>query len=258
MHICFPALLAAMIVFTPTSGLAQKTRVDVGDEAPAFTARTLNPERSKTKVFSLDSAVGAEAIEKRKAVLVYFAQARCQPCLDNLRFLKALYGEFRDNGKGLLVISVVFDKDEVELKKFSDALDAAEVDFPALNDRFSIVAKRYFTAEPPSFFIIDEAGRVAKAAQGASATLNADIVAEVRKSLGLPVSDPVPAALASFVNRGAPATPAPSAQASPEAPTDGEDDDTPKKGKKGAKGLAAKKPKPTPVKGKKKGRKEPE
>jgi alkyl hydroperoxide reductase subunit AhpC len=196
--LCLSIAVVSNFLIVATAA-ADKEKVEVGDEAPNFTAKTLNPETSKTKIFSLDGAVGTEATDKKKAVLVSFAQGSCDACLKEFNFLEALSSTF--GNQGLLVVSVVTDKDDGELKKTTDALSAAKVDYPVLNDRFNIVAKRFFAAKPPTLFIIDENGRVAKASAGYDESANTEIIGEVRKNLGLPVSDPIPGPLAGFVRQ---------------------------------------------------------
>jgi len=197
----------ALVSLSPLLAFADKDRIDVGDEAPNFTAKTLNPDSARAKIFSLDSVVGPEATEKKKAVLVSFGQSSCEQCLKEMPFLEALYTEYRE--KGLLVVSVVTDTEDQDARKMSDAATTAKVDFPVLGDRFNIVAKRYFTTRPPSLFIIDENGRISRASIGYDESANAEIISEVRKNLGLSVSDPVPATLASFVRTGKSSEPTP-------------------------------------------------
>lgn len=199
-------LLAAFLPVSFTAvAYADKERLDQGDEAPNFAAKTLNPDVAKTKVFTLDSVVGAEATDKKKAVVTSFVSASCEPCQKELKFLQALYTTYKD--KGLLVVGVATDKEETDTKRMADA--TAALDFPVINDRFNIVAQRYFVNKPPYMYIIDESGKVAKMTQAYDDIGNKATLDEVRKNLGIPVSEQVPEALSSFIVGPKPAEPPP-------------------------------------------------
>jgi peroxiredoxin len=184
--------LALLLVASPA--FAEKDRLDAGDEAPNFAAKTLNPDAAKTKVFTLDSAVGNEATEKKRAVVTSFVSASCESCQKQLKFLQALQAEY---SKDLLVVAVAIDKEEADTRKMADA--AAQSTFPVINDRFNIVAQRYFVQKPPYVYVIDESGKVAKVFGSYDESTNRSILDEVRKNLGVAVSDEPPPTLKPFM-----------------------------------------------------------
>ncbi len=253
--------LALLLVATPA--FAEKDRLDAGDEAPNFAAKTLNPDAAKVKVFTLDSAVGNEATEKKRAVVTSFVAASCEPCQKQLKFLQALQAEY---SKDLLVVAVAIDKEEADTRKMADA--SAQATFPVINDRFNIVAQRYFVQKPPYVYVIDEAGKVAKVFGSYDDSTNRSILDEVRKNLGVAVADEPPASLKPFmvapkneaVAAAIPKTEEPSNAAVAAPPVEGPIKKTPK-GKKEKPEKPAKEPKkvvgkpakpaapPPPVKG---------
>src|SRR5689334_7616524 len=131
-------LLAVSVLAFSSTARADKERLDPGDEAPNFAAKTLNPDVAKTKVFTLDSVVGPEATERKQAVLTSFVSSSCDTCQRELKFLSALYSKYKD--QGLLVVGVATDKEEVDTKRMADA--TAGIEFPVINDRFNIVSQR--------------------------------------------------------------------------------------------------------------------
>lgn len=272
---CLAATVASAVLVSPGSlsvaRAADRDRIDVGEEAPNFAARTLNPEQTKSKVFVLDAVVGPDAVDKKGAVLIAFLAAGCDSCLRSLPYLQALATEFKtlpvaDNkDRALVVVGVVGDKDEADVKKVLDAAAAAGVTFPLLSDRFGIVSKRYALSKTNTVYVVDATQKVAKANVGFEDNQNAELLAEVRKNLSLPVSEPTPAALATFMRGAKTATPTeaePAAKPEPEAAPVGKPEpppaaaaaDTsdepaapltaPAKGKKGKKEKAPKPPKP--------------
>ncbi|MCC6807955.1 MAG: redoxin domain-containing protein [Deltaproteobacteria bacterium] len=228
-------VLAFSPLFLCAVAFADKERLDAGDEAPNFAAKTLNPDVAKTRVFTLDSVVGTEATDRKKAVLTSFVSATCESCQKELKFLQALYAEYKD--KGLLVVGVSTDKEEGDTKKMAE--QTAGIEFPVINDRFNIVAQRYFVTKPPQMYIIDESGKVAKVSTSYDDAANRGTLDEVRKNLGLSVSEDPPPSLQAFMM-------APKNDATPVAATTGaipKTDPAPaalEAPKKGAKGKKAK------------------
>lgn len=227
---------------------AEKEKYEVGEEVENFTLRPLNAEAAGLKVVSLENYVGPEKTERKKAVIISFFATYCEPCKRELPFLQALYNEYKD--KDLLVLSVSIDKEEAEVKKVQDLIEQHKLTYPVLHDRYNIVAKRYFVQKLPNLYIIDENQKVTKVGIGYDDNASTEILAEVRKTLGLPVSDPVPASIAPFLKGAAtaatpetkPADPAGttvSKQASPDTAPGATDEKPGKKGRKG-KGKKAK------------------
>ena len=123
--------------------MSAKTRLR-SPHAPAQLPR----ETAKAKVVSLENYVGPDRLEKKKAVLVAFTSASCEPCKRDLNFFTALSGEYK--AKDLLVLLVDIDHDDDQLKKVSDLATQDGADFPVLGDRYNIVSKRYLVNESAS------------------------------------------------------------------------------------------------------------
>lgn len=190
-------LTLTQLVTAPSAYAADKEKYEVGEEVENFTLRPLNAEAAGLKVVSLENYVGPEKTEKKKAVIISFFATYCEPCKRELPFLQALHTEYKD--KDLLVLSISIDKDEAEVKKVQDLIAQHQLTYPVLHDRYNIVAKRYYVQKLPNLYILDENQKVTKVALGYDDNASAEILAEVRKTLGLPVSDPVPASLAPFI-----------------------------------------------------------
>jgi peroxiredoxin len=199
-------LIAAHSAFAQT-----KERFDVGEEAPSFTLRPLNAEVAKAKVVSLENYVGADKIEKKRAVIVAFTSAACEPCKRDIGFFTALSNEYKS--KDFLVLLVAIDHDDDALKKVSDL--AANADFPVLGDRYNIVAKRYLIGKLPVAYLIDENQKIAKVNLAYDDSAYADMHAALKQLLGVAATDPTPATIAPFLKpakSGAPIVVVPASQ----------------------------------------------
>jgi alkyl hydroperoxide reductase subunit AhpC len=229
-----PALLLAVVSFMVTStARADKTQLDPGEEALPYRIPVLNADRAKQSTFALEDVVGPDATTKKKFVLMSFFATYCEPCKRELPYLAALNTEYGD--RGLQVVSVSIDKEEEKIKEAQGLVEQHNLTHPVLKDRFQVVAKRYYVTKLPCLYMINSDMKVAKVSIGYDDNASREILAEVRKGLGIPESDPVPPSLAKFLGK------APPSQAA--QPT-GEDEDTGKKGKgkkvKGSKGKKAK------------------
>ena len=117
----------ATALFSREAAAQTKEHFDVGEEAPSFTLRPLNADTAKGKVVSLENYVGPEKIEKKKAVLVAFTNAACEPCKRDLSFFTALSNEYK--AKDFIVLLVDTDHDDEGLKKVAELATRANAEF---------------------------------------------------------------------------------------------------------------------------------
>jgi len=120
--------------------------IRVGDEAPAFTGKTLGGEDLKLEDF------------RGKVVLLDFWATWCTPCVAELPNVKSILEEHSADGK-FAVIGVSLDSDRKMVERFvkSRAPWAHIVGGPAEENP---IAKKYFVEGIPAVFLIDHEGKV--------------------------------------------------------------------------------------------------
>jgi peroxiredoxin len=186
----------AFVLFAAPAG-AEKERFDVGEEVPRFTLKALNADQAGEAYVSIDRYVGADATDRKKALLVSFFATYCEPCKREMPFLGALYSTYKDEGFLSLVVSIDKDADKVEAA--AALAKQSNVTFPVLSDRFNIVAKRYFINKLPCVYVLNGDGKVTMVNVGYTNDASHNVLAEVRKLLGESVNAPVPATLAKYM-----------------------------------------------------------
>lgn len=138
---------------------AEEGELKVGDAAPTFSLRTLNPELAKRRVVGLRSFVGPGAEEPKKAIVLSFAASYCEPCKKELRALKTEEPALRAGG--VLTLVVVIDTEEEGAEKMKRlVVDELKLELPVLSDRFAILARRYRAEKLPFVVLIDADGVV--------------------------------------------------------------------------------------------------
>lgn len=158
--------LAQALLLSPelrADGVGEEKRagkvLSVGERAPRFALKVLNPERSGCQFFSSKRILGSGASEPCAALVLSFGASYCLPCRKELPALKALEARFRE--RGVRVAEVVLDREpegiEAMRKLVTEELD---LPFPVLSDRFTILARRYGADELPFLVLIDRGGTI--------------------------------------------------------------------------------------------------
>lgn len=230
----FFGLFLVFAVALPGTALAEKTQLDVGEEALAFRIRVLNGDKAKMPTFDIQDVIGPEATNKKKLVIMSFFATYCEPCKRELPFLGALYEAMKD--QGLQVVSVSIDKEEDKIKVASDLAAQHNLTYPVLTDRFQVVAKRYFISKLPCLYFIDGNMKVAKVSIGYDDNATKEILSTVRAALGVPADAPIPESLQKFMPSAAPAPATPAKGEEPAAKQDDAAKPGDKSDPKGAKG----------------------
>jgi alkyl hydroperoxide reductase subunit AhpC len=131
----------------------------VGQIAPSFLLKAINPEKGGMSLFSTKRVTGSRAKDRKAAVVLSFGAWYCGPCKKELPELKKLAERCRD--KNVLVAEVLMDKEPEHLESMRKlTVDELALPFPVLHDRFGIVARRYGAIELPHVVVIDGDGVV--------------------------------------------------------------------------------------------------
>lgn len=152
------AALSIMVLAASGSALAEeekpKERPKVGEDAPNFVLRTMNPDLSKSKRFVLRDFIGADKKVAKKSVVLSFAASYCEPCKKELAELATMKKTIDDAGVVLAVVVIDTDKAGIDKMK-ALTVDKLKLEYPVLSDRFGVLARRYKANELPMTVIID-------------------------------------------------------------------------------------------------------
>lgn len=169
----------------------------VGDSVQGFALKAVNSEVIGEKIVAIDNYFGEEATEPKKAVVLSFFATYCEPCKREMPFLAAMHDVY--GTKGLSVMSVSIDREAEKIDFVKDLAAENGVKFPVLSDRFNIVAKRYYVEKLPLVYVINGEGKVAMVKTGYTDDATRTIFDEVRRLVGEPTSNPVPATIAAHM-----------------------------------------------------------
>lgn len=178
-------------------GSASGAKLQMGDTAPLFTLKALNSEVTEQAYVNLsDYAKSLEQGGKKATFLSFFA-TYCEPCKKELPYLVELQKTYATEGFQVVVVTI--DKDAAEVAKAKAMIAELGANFPVLNDRFGIVARRYGVESLPMSFLIDQAGMVKMTNEGFGEDGALKLLTQSRMALGLPLGAPAPEALWPFV-----------------------------------------------------------
>ena len=134
----FVLSLALVAWFVSNNALGAK--LEMGDEAPLFTLKVLNTEVTEQTYVNLNDYAKPLDEGGKKATFLTFFATYCEPCKRELPYLVQLK---RLRAEGFQVMMITIDKDAAEVAKAKAMAKELGADFPLLNDRFGIVARRY-------------------------------------------------------------------------------------------------------------------
>ncbi|MEQ8274228.1 MAG: TlpA disulfide reductase family protein [Deltaproteobacteria bacterium] len=153
------ALVGLVLAGAESGDAAENEKLKVGETAPSFTLKTMNPELSKKKRFALRDYVGNDTKTKKRAVVLSFAASYCVPCKKELAELKKLKGSLDGANVELAVVVIDTDPEGIAaMKKLT--VDQLALEYPVLSDRFGVLARRYHANELPMTVIISPDGQV--------------------------------------------------------------------------------------------------
>ena len=185
--------LGALLV----SNNALGAKLEMGDEAPLFTLKVLNTEVTEQTYVNLNDYAKPLDEGGKKATFLTFFATYCEPCKRELPYLVQLQKAYA--AEGFQVMMITIDKDAAEVAKAKAMAKELGADFPLLNDRFGIVARRYGVESLPMSFLIDQAGMVKMTNDGFGEDGAVKLLTQSRMALGLPLGAPAPEPLWPFV-----------------------------------------------------------
>ena len=169
-----------------------KPVIAIGEPAPVFLLKTLNPERCGQDLVSLKAWVGSQAQPPRRAVVLSFAASYCGPCRREMPELGALAARTAERGVAVAVVGI--DKEPEGIEAFRRlVVDELALAVPVLLDRFAIVGRRYGASELPFLVLIDEGGKIRWFKSGYEEGGLAALAAELDKLVGPPPAPEGPA-----------------------------------------------------------------
>ena len=191
----FVLSLALVALFVSNNALGAK--LEMGDEAPLFTLKVLNTEVTEQTYVNLNDYAKPLDEGGKKATFLTFFATYCEPCKRELPYLVQLQKAYA--AEGFQVMMITIDKDAAEVAKAKAMAKELGADFPLLNDRFGIVARRYGVESLPMSFLIDQAGMVKLTNDGFGEDGAVKLLTQSRMALGLPLGAPAPEPLWPFV-----------------------------------------------------------
>ena len=155
-----PALSLVGLLAGPAAAEAPKEAakkapvLKIGQIAPSFLLKTMNPEQGGLAVLSTKKLAGSTATDRRAAIVLSFGAWYCGPCKKELPELKT-FAE-RNKARGVLVAEVIIDKDPEQVALMRAlTVDELKLPFPVVHDRFGIVSRRYGAQELPYTVVLD-------------------------------------------------------------------------------------------------------
>jgi peroxiredoxin len=173
----------AAVMAEEAAPAAEEGQIKEGMPAPMFRGKVLNAELAGERALALENVVG----NGRKAVILSFFATYCEPCKKELPYLQALYTKYKDQGLGVMVVSI--DKSPEDVEKATEIARTNNLTYPVVSDRFNIVAKRYGVKRLPCLYILDGDGKVSMVNTGYSEEFGGTLLSTVQQRLGLP-ADP--------------------------------------------------------------------
>jgi|GEM_PF-934665 len=218
----------------------------VGTAVPQFTLPVVNdfvppavatgPLAPRGNKWGPGRWTGERPDEQKKLVIMSFFATYCEPCKKEMPELARLYDAYKDQGLGIMLVSI--DKGDDQRQLIIDLAKQNKVAFPVMHDRYQVVARRYSAERLPYMLMVDGTGTVKVVHVGYTEELKANLENEVRGQLGLP-----PLAAAPIVDKAAdPATD--KSTAADKAPEKGAEKGTPKTPKPTKAPKPSKTPKP--------------
>ncbi|WP_404452891.1 thiol-disulfide oxidoreductase ResA [Virgibacillus necropolis] len=148
-------ILLAAVAYALVSNITKdKTKIDVGSQAPDFELEQIN-KNNELETIKLSDLEG-------KGVMLNFWATYCKPCEAEMPYMQKLYPEYKD--KGIEIVAVSLDATELVINRFIDQYDLT---FPIPHDTNEVVMDAYGVGPIPSTFFINPQGEVEAIVEGA-------------------------------------------------------------------------------------------
>jgi thiol-disulfide isomerase/thioredoxin len=126
---------------------------------------------------------GEKPEEAKKLVVMSFFATYCEPCKKEMPELARLYDSYKDQGLGVLLVSI--DKGDEQKEQIVALARENGVRFPVVHDRFQVVARRYAADRLPYMLLLDGNATVKAVHVGYTEELRKNLENELREHLGL-------------------------------------------------------------------------
>jgi peroxiredoxin len=157
-----PMRIAALTfaILAPSLALAADAEsLKVGEPAPPFVLKTMNPKQSGVPQYALRDRIGPEAKAGKKAVVLSFAASYCEPCKRELAELKGMKAELEAAYAELAIVVIDTEPEGIAaMQKLT--VDELSLPYPILSDRFGVLARRYHATALPMTVVIGTDGNV--------------------------------------------------------------------------------------------------
>lgn len=186
-----PRLPIAAFAFAALGLLTSSPASAAGDEeasglspgvlAPTFMLPVVNDYGAKR--WGPGKWAGRGAEQPKKLVLMSFFATWCDPCKKEMPELVRLWGEYEEQGLGVMLVSI--DKGKEQRDEVVKLAAEHKVPFPVLHDRFQVVARRYDAERLPYMLMVGPDGVIKRVHVGYTEELKASLENEIRAELGL-------------------------------------------------------------------------
>jgi peroxiredoxin len=122
-------------------------QIKVGQRVPDFVTSTLDGKRFALKEY-------LKQPENKVLILTFFA-TWCEPCGEDLKYLKRLHSQYGNQGLGVFC---VFTGRLSKVKAAKKYLEDLDINFPVLLDKKRVISKRYKVTGLPCNYAIDREG----------------------------------------------------------------------------------------------------
>jgi peroxiredoxin len=143
----FKLLIAIFGFLTFSFVPATFAQVKIGQKVPDFTTTTLGGEKFVLKDYLKQPG--------NKILILTFFATWCEPCGDDLKYLKKIQDQYGDQG---LRVLCVFTGRISKAKAAKEYLKKLDVNFPVLLDKRRVISKRYKVTGLPCNYAIDKEG----------------------------------------------------------------------------------------------------
>ena len=158
------ALVAAALLIAKSASAEAASAADglpPGTPAPQFTLPVVNAFSAVLTAAEVAKPVkkwgpadwsGPAPTESKKLVIMSFFATYCDPCKKEMPELARLYDTYKDQGLGVMLVSI--DKGDEQKQEILDLAAKSAVRFPVMHDRFQVVARRYSAERLPYMLML--------------------------------------------------------------------------------------------------------
>jgi thiol-disulfide isomerase/thioredoxin len=126
---------------------------------PWLIADTLNPQACGLTALDLRRHVGARATDPRDVLVLSFGRSDCAPCRSELPELRELAN--RSSDSRVMFVFVILDESEEGRRSMIElAVEQLALPFPVIDDRESILARRFGITELPLTILVERSGKL--------------------------------------------------------------------------------------------------